>query len=94
MNPYSVIVKPVLSEKSDSIREAEGKYTFQIMKDATKADVRAAIEELFDVQVQSVRTSITRGKYRRRGAHVSLGSKKKKAVVTLSRGQKLDIFHS
>jgi len=94
MNPYSVIRKPALSEKSDLVRESEGKYTFEISRDATKADVKAAIEKLFEVEVSRVNTCITRGKYRRRGAHVSLGSKKKKAVVTLKQGQKLDIFES
>lgn len=94
MNPYSVIMRPALSEKSDVVRENEGKYTFEIRRDATKADVKSAVEKLFSVNVVKVNTCITRGKYRRRGAHVSLGSNKKKAVVTLKQGQKLDIFDS
>lgn len=92
MNPYSVIVRPVLSEKSDATRERESKYTFEIKRDASKNDVKAAVEALFDVKVASVNTCITRGKMRRKGMHVSMSSNKKKAVVTLHQGQKLDIF--
>lgn len=92
MNPYSVIVRPVLSEKSDATRERETKYTFEIKRDASKYDVKAAVEALFDVKVSRVNTCITRGKMRRKGMHVSMSSNKKKAVVTLQQGQKLDIF--
>ena len=92
MNPYSVIVRPVLSEKSDATRERETKYTFEIKREASKYDVKAAVEALFDVKVASVNTCITRGKMRRKGMHVSMSRNKKKAVVTLQQGQKLDIF--
>ena len=62
MNPYSVIMRPALSEKSDVVRENEGKYTFEIRRDATKEDVKAAVEKLFSVNVVKVNTCITRGK--------------------------------
>ncbi|MCB9228295.1 MAG: 50S ribosomal protein L23 [Deltaproteobacteria bacterium] len=92
MNPYSVIIRAVLSEKSDELRMGQGKYTFQVRQEATKTDIKSAVEQIFDVKVKSVATCITRGKYRRRGAHSSLGQKKKKAVVALQPGQKLTIF--
>ncbi len=92
MNPFSVLVKSILSEKSLKYRESEQKYTFLVHKLATKTDIKHAVEKLFDVQVQAVNTCITRGKVKRRGANVSLEASKKKAVVTLRHGQKIKMF--
>ena len=92
MNPFSVLVKPVLSEKSLNYREKEQKYTFLIQKQATKLDVKKAVEKVFEVEVQSVNTSIRRGKVKRRGMVVSLDSAQKKAVVTLKPGHKIKMF--
>lgn len=94
MNPYSVLQRPVLSEKADKVREDQGKYTFLIHPKATKLDVKAAVETMFDVNVVRVNTNITRGKQKRRGNKVYRTSSKKKAVVTLTSGQKLDIFEN
>lgn len=94
MNPYSVLQRPVLSEKADRIREEEGKYTFVIHPKATKLDVKAAVETLFKVNVVRVNTNVTRGKQKRRGAKVYRTSNKKKAIVTLTSGQKLEIFEN
>mgnify|MGYP003683221779 CR=1 FL=1 len=92
MQPYSVIIKPVLSEKSNEIRENEGKYTFVIRRDATKDDVKSAVSKLWDVEVAKVQTLITRGKVKRRGANFSKPTKTKKAIVTLVEGAKLSLF--
>ena len=93
MNPYDVLVKPLLSEKSNRERENAGKYTFEIRKDATKTDVKAAVEKMFEVKVAGVTTSNNRGKYRRRGAHWSnRPASSKKAVVTLVDGAKIPLF--
>ena len=92
MNPFSVLIKPILSEKSRSEREMRQKYVFLVEKDATKIDVKRAVETVFEVEVQAVNTSITRGKLKKRGMVESLGSAKKKAVVTLKPGQKIKMF--
>ncbi len=92
MNPFSVLVKPILSEKSLSYRETEQKYTFLVDKLATKTDIKRAVEKLFEVEVQAVNTCITRGKVKRRGTNVSRESSKKKAVITLKPGQKIKMF--
>jgi large subunit ribosomal protein L23 len=92
MNPFQVLKKPLLSEKSTSVREARGQYTFSVDLNATKDDVKKAIFSLWGAKVAKVQTLITRGKIRRKGPHVSLGSKKKKAVVTLVEGAKLPMF--
>ena len=92
MHPYSVIVKPLLSEKSNEVRETAGKYTFVILRDATKEDVKNAVSKLWDVKVAKVQTMITRGKVKRRGANFSKPTKTKKAIVTLVEGAKLPLF--
>jgi len=93
MNPYSVLLRPLVTEKSNKAREDQTQYSFQICLDAGKEDVKAALTKLYDVKVDKVRTMITRGKYRRRGMYLSHTPKKtKKAVVTLAKGQTLKIF--
>lgn len=92
MHPYHVIIRPVLSEKSNAVREAQGKYTFIVSRDATKDDVKKAVKALWNVQVEKVHTLLQRGKVKRRGAHVGKPSLTKKAVVTLVEGAKLPIF--
>ncbi len=92
MNPYEVLLKPVLSEKSNETRETGKKYTFLVHKQATKLDVKSAIEAMWGVKVTQVNTLITRGKVRRRGMHLHLSTAAKKAVVALAEGQTLPIF--
>lgn len=92
MNPYSVLVRPVLSEKSNKCRETDSKYTFEVELQASKADIVKAIEKQFDVKVASVKTLVTRGKLRRRGNNVAKDSNKKKAVVTLVDKAKIPLF--
>lgn len=92
MNPYQVLKKPIMSEKSTKLREARSQYVFTVDLKATKIDVSKAIETVYGVKVAKVQTLITRGKVRRRGVHVSLTSKTKKAVVTLVEGGKLPLF--
>ncbi|MCX6108577.1 MAG: 50S ribosomal protein L23 [Proteobacteria bacterium] len=92
MNPYNVLVKPLLSEKSNRARESANKYSFKVDLKATKGDVRKAIETLFDVKVSAVQTLITRGKIKRRGNQVGHLSNTKKAIVTLVDGAKIGLF--
>jgi len=92
VNPYSVLVKPLLSEKSNDARELDNKYSFKVDLKATKADVRKAVEKLFDVKVTSVQTLVTRGKIKRRGNQVGHLSNTKKAIVTLVEGAKIGLF--
>ena len=92
MNPYSVLVKPLLSEKSNDARERDNKYSFKVDLKATKGDVRKAVEKLLDVKVSSVQTLVTRGKIKRRGNQVGHLSNTKKAIVTLVEGAKIGLF--
>ena len=88
MNAYDVILRPVITEQSmDSV--ADKKYVFQVAIDATKTDIKAAIEEIFDVQVAKVNTVRMQGKVKRTGAYpAGRRAAYKKAVVTLTETSK------
>ena len=90
---YDVILKPVISEKSMNMM-AEKKYTFYVHPEATKTQVKDAIEKLFDgAKVAAVNTMNIEGKVRRRGMTMGRTSKSKKAVVTLTADSKdIEIF--
>ncbi len=77
-----IIIRPVITEKS-SAAMAEGKYTFEVNKKATKIDVKNAVEKLFEVKVLDVRTLTVKSKPKRQGVHVGKTSEWKKAVVTI-----------
>ena len=92
MNPYSVLLRPVLSEKSNKVREQAAKYTFQVALKASKPEISRAVALAYGVQVDSVRTLVTRDRLRRRGIHIIKPNKTKKAIVTLKAGQKIPLF--
>lgn len=82
MRPEEIIVKPIITEKSNSELQS-GKYTFQVAKKATKVDVAKAVEALFNVKVLSVNTMMVKGKEKRVGAHTGKRPDWKKAIVTI-----------
>jgi large subunit ribosomal protein L23 len=90
-----IVQRPVISEKSMD-RTTHGKYTFRVHPEANKLQVKAAIEELFKVQVTAVNVSTTKAKEktrgRRRGRNKGWTVPWKKAVVTLAEGQKIEFF--
>ena len=90
MNPREIIRRPVLTEKS--LRGGEGgKYTFEVARGATKFDVRAAVEAIFSVQVRKVNVINTPGRTRRRGRYTFQSPMRRKAIVTLAAGNKIDL---
>lgn len=82
MRPEDIIIKPVVTEKSNDGLQA-GKYTFKVNKKATKVDIARAVEKLFDVKVVNVNTVTVKGKEKRVGVHVGKTSDWKKAIVTI-----------
>lgn len=84
---YEVIIKPVITEKSMT-GAAEKKYTFRVAKDATKIDIKRAIEEIYGVEVAKVNTVNVRGKNRRYGRFEGVTPSWKKATVTLTEKSK------
>jgi large subunit ribosomal protein L23 len=91
VNPRSVIIKPVISEKSYALLAAN-KYTFRVHDKATKTQVRQAVELIFGVRVQGVRTVNVKPKPKRRGFHSGYRRKWKKAVVTLHPEDSIELF--
>ena len=82
MLPEQVILKPIITEKSNSNLQ-EGKYTFKVAKKATKIDIAKSIEALFNVKVLSVNTMTVKGKEKTMGAHSGMRPDWKKAIVTI-----------
>ena len=82
-----IIIKPIITEASMD-RLADKKYTFEVRKDATKAEIAAAVEEMFKVEVADVNTINMKKKPKRYGVHFGYTSAWKKAIVTLKPNSK------
>jgi large subunit ribosomal protein L23 len=91
VNSRSVLIRPVVSEKSYELLSA-GKYTFRVHARANKTQVRQAVEEIFDVRVRGVRTSWVKPKPKRRGWTSGKRRQWKKAVVTLHPEDSIELF--
>lgn len=86
-NPHDIILRPVLTEKSyDQI--ADRKYTFIVDINANKTEIKKAVEEIFGVKVENVRTIRQKGKLKRQGMYVGRTPERKKAVVKLTADSK------
>lgn len=91
-DPRKVIVRPIITEKTTNNQAQNNQYTFEVASDANKHEIKHAVERLFSVHVEHVKTSHQRGKWRRRGFHVGKQPNWKKAVVKLSEGETVEIF--
>jgi large subunit ribosomal protein L23 len=91
MDARTVIIRPVISEKSYALI-AEGKYTFRVHDRAHKTQIAQAVEEVFGVAVASVRTAKVRAKPKRRGLDRGRTRAWKKAVVQLAPGERIELF--
>ena len=87
-----VLKAPHISEKSTMVAEKNNTIVFKVAITATKADIKAAVEKLFEVKVEAVRTLNVMGKTKRTGARVGKRSDWKKAYVTLVPGQDIDFM--
>jgi large subunit ribosomal protein L23 len=87
---YDVIVKPVITEKATLASEA-GAVVFQVAKDASKPQIKEAVENLFGVKVKAVNTVVTKGKAKRFRGRPGVRSDVKKAYVTLEEGNTIDV---
>jgi large subunit ribosomal protein L23 len=89
MKLYETILRPIVTEKAVGKKEAESTLCFQVAKDATKTDIRVAVEKLFKVKVADVHTVNNLGKLRRRGRFTGYRPDWKKAYVRLKPGEKM-----
>ena len=86
---YQIIRRPVITEKGLNIKESEGTLVFQVASKATKTEIKEAVQQIFKVKVDSVRTANFPGKERRRGRFVGHRPDWKKAYVRLKEGEKM-----
>lgn len=91
---YEIIKKPLITEKAVMAKEEFGRYSFEVAQSATKDAIRKAVEALFKVKVVGVRTMVVRGKIRRVSRYFGRRPNWKKAIVTLAKGQKIEIFEA
>ena len=91
MNARSVVIKPIVSEKSYALLAAN-KYTFRVHDEAHKTQVRQAVEEIFGVRVLDVRTMTVRPKPKRRGLTAGKTRGWKKAIVQLHAEDRIELF--
>ncbi|MBU0974552.1 50S ribosomal protein L23 [Patescibacteria group bacterium] len=93
MNPY-IVVKPVITEKSLRLANTDNTYVFEVQMTSNKNQIKEAIEKLFEVKVERIRTIVNQRELKRTGKKrmmVKFG-KTKKALVTLKSGQSIDLF--
>ena len=87
---YDTILSPIITEKATYLSE-QNKVVFKVAKDATKAEIADAIQELFKVTVVKVNTLVVKGKTKRWRGRLGQRSDVKKAIVTLADGQSIDV---
>jgi large subunit ribosomal protein L23 len=92
MNQYEVIRRPLVTEKAVAKKDDERTLCFEVAPEASKTQVKSAVEKLFKVKVEEVRTANLEGKMRRRGRFVGYRSDWKKAYVRLKKGEKVPDF--
>jgi large subunit ribosomal protein L23 len=90
VNPYDIVRRPRITEKSVYQQNVLGIYTFDVLPRANRSEIKSAIERLFDVQVVSVKTMNCAGRRRRVGRSVGYGPAWKKALVKLADGQQIE----
>ena len=91
-NPHDVIIRALVTEKGTRMRESSNRFLFQVHPDANKLEIKQAIETVFSVHVELVRTQNVIGKQKRLGRYVGTRSSWKKAIVTLRDGDSIDLF--
>ncbi|MDE0957748.1 MAG: 50S ribosomal protein L23 [Planctomycetota bacterium] len=91
-DPHTIIVKPVITEKSTFQVEKNNAYSFKVAKTANRIEIKEAVEKIFDVKVRKVNTVVQNGKRRRVGRSIGFTSAFKKAFVTLEPGFEIDLL--
>ena len=91
MHPYEVLRRPLITEKNTEL-QAQGKYAFEVAREANKPQIKQAVEKAFKVKVTTVNVVTVPGKTRRVGRRQVLTQPWKKAIVTLQSGDKIEFF--
>jgi len=92
MDDYNVIIRPLITEQGIHFANVKSAYSFEVNRRANKAQIKNAVEKIYNVKVQKVRTANYKGKHRRRGKTIGRTSNWKKAVVLLEPDFHIDLF--
>ena len=85
-----MLVEPIVSEKATSVAEKHNQVLFKVLRDATKPEIKAAVELMFKVEVASVTTTVQKGKVKKFGRSIGRRDHVKKAYVSIKAGQELN----
>ena len=91
MSKKYILIKPLITEKSEGLSDNQNKYSFIVDKRANKVEIKKAVESLFGVKLKAVNTLVRKGKVKRFRGIVGKQSDFKKAIVTLVDGQSIDV---
>jgi len=92
LNDHNIIIRPLVTEQGMHLAATKGAYSFEVNKRANKTQVKNAVERIYNVKVDKVRTANRQGKYIRRGRHIGQKSAWKKAIVYLNSDYHIDLF--
>ena len=90
--PRTIVRRAMVSEKGTRLREKQNGYLFEVSRDANKIEIKRAVEAIFNVKVDSVRTIRVHGKPKRQGRYAGHRPDWKKALVTLAKGSTIELF--
>lgn len=91
-NARDIIVRPIITEKTMKLMESDNKFTFEVAKGTNKTQIRQAVEEIFNVKVESINIVNVHPKTKRVGKYTGTTKAYKKAIVKLPAGQDIEIF--
>lgn len=91
-NIYTILKKPLFTEKGSNMKEEHNKILVEVARDANKLDIKKAIEDIFKVKVEKIATINTQGKWKRYGKFIGKKPRRKKAIITLKAGEKLEFI--
>jgi large subunit ribosomal protein L23 len=89
---HAIIRYPSITEKNTSLRQAENKYVFEVVRNATKPQIKEAVEKLFGVEVVSINTMVVKGKKKSMGRYAGNRPDWKKAIIKIKEGQSIAKF--
>lgn len=93
-DPFDVLIKPLLTEKITGLQDKANRVAFVVRKNATRVEIRLAVESALKVKVKAVNVMNVMGKTKRQGRFVGKRADWKKAIVTLREGEKLELYES
>lgn len=91
-SPYDILIRPLLTEKMTALKENENKVAFIVYKKANKIDIKKAIEEAFKIKVAAINVMNIAGKKKKLGRFLGKRPDWRKAIITLKKGEKLELF--